>query len=119
MPMYTFACKDCGTSETEFVHNYDNLAAPICPNCGKIMGRDLVADSFHTPKDSYDKPIHSDALAVSPLQKEEHERLFPYIKLDEKCRPIFDNYKDHQRYLDETGHFKARKKNRRRATRIS
>jgi len=119
MPMYTFACKDCGTSKTEFVHKYDDLVAPECLRCGDIMDRDLAADSFHTAGDSYSKPIHSDALAVSPLQRKEHEELFPYIKLDHKCRPIFDNYKDHQRYLDETGHFKARKKNRRRTTKLS
>ena len=72
------------------MREYDNLCV-ICHECGKHMVRDMRADLFNTPNDSYTKPLHSDALAIAPSQRKEHEQKFPYIKLDKKCRPIFDN----------------------------
>ena len=58
----------------------------------------------------YSKPIHSDSLAISPTQVAEHKRLFPNIEIDSEGRPVFDNYKDHDAYLEATGFAKSPQK---------
>lgn len=64
--------------------------------------------SFRVHGDSYHKAIHSDALAIHPDQRKEHERLYPDIKIDSKNRPVFDNFQKHDAYLEATGHVKNR-----------
>jgi len=74
-----------------------------CGYCGKSMLRDIAADMpFVSGGHDYRRAIHSDSLAISPDQRAAHEKQFPYIKLDSECRPIFDNFKNHERYLKET-----------------
>lgn len=68
--------------------------------------------SFRVHGASYHKAIHSDALAIHPDQRKEHERQHPDIKIDEKCRPIFDNFKAHDKYLEDTGYVKNRAPNK-------
>jgi len=92
---------------------------PVCLICDKSMQRDFKADLFATPNDSYRVPLHSDALAVAPSQRKEHQQKFPYIELDKKCRPILDNFRDHERYLKESGCVKNPGKNKRRSTKVS
>ncbi|KKN79142.1 hypothetical protein LCGC14_0343300 [marine sediment metagenome] len=75
--------------------------------------------SFRVHADSYHKDIHSDALAIHSSQREEHERLYPDIKIDEKNRPVFDNFKKHDKYLDDTGHVKNRAPNQPRTVRAT
>jgi hypothetical protein len=62
---------------------------------------------------NYTKPIHSDALAIHPDQRAEHEKLFPDIRIDSECRPIFDNFTKHEAYLKKTGFRKETQKIRR------
>ena len=118
MPEFSFICNECGTRKTEFVKRHVDLIIPCCLNCTQQMSRDFHADAPNVPAGGYCRAIHSDSLAVAPSQRGEHERLFPYITLDNKCRPVFDNYTDHQRYLDETGFVKNRAKQRRRLTKV-
>jgi len=120
MPMYTFICTECGVRKTEVASmaEVDSLK-PFCLNCGNDMGRDYKADLFSTPNDSYRTPIHSDSLAIAPSQRKEHERDYPYIKIDEKCRPVFDNYGDHKKYLDATGFTKNPGKSKRKSVKVS
>lgn len=120
MPSYTFACKDCGTRKTEVARMSEvGDLHPSCLECGRDMQRDYKSDMFSTPNDSYRTPLHSDSLAIAPSQRKEHEQQYPYIKLDSKCRPIFDNFKDHDRYLNETGFRKQPGKSKRRSTKVS
>lgn len=119
MPEYSFVCNDCGTRKTEYVKRHALLVVPCCPECTEQMSRDFRTDIPRAHKDCYSKPIHSDSLAISPDQREEHERKFPYIKLDNKCRPIFDRFETHERYLNETGFRKNPGKQRRRARKVS
>ena len=116
MPVYSFRCKDCNNTKTEFVHRHQDLVVPKCNKCNNKMVRDFKADMFRTHADSYARPIHSDSLAISPEQRKEHEQKFPYIKLDSQCRPVFDNYKDHKKYLDANGYIKVQKKKKVTAT---
>jgi hypothetical protein len=81
------------------------------------MLRNYAAENAHTPADSYATPLHSDSLAIAPDQAEEHRRLFPDIKLDEQCRPVFEKYSQHDAYLEKCGFVKQTNKHgKRRAT---
>ena len=119
MPEYSFICNDCGVRKTEYVKRHADLEVPNCLQCQQPMARDFNTDLINTPGDSYRNPIHSDSLAISPEQRKEHEQKFPYIKLDDKCRPIFDKFGPHERYLEETGFQKLPGKQRRRMKRVS
>lgn len=54
----------------------------------------------------YSKPIVSQSLAINPCQAAEHRRMFPYIKLVDDQFPVFDNYQEHDAYLNEAGFVK-------------
>jgi len=82
------------------------------------MNRNFAADIPHAPN-TYKRPIHSDSLAINPEQRKEHEQKFPDIKLDNQCRPIFDNFASHQRYLDKCNLVKERKKVKPKGVRIA
>lgn len=90
-----------------------------CTDCNVKMDRDFQADLPFASGGDYNKPIHSDALAISPTQRAEHERLFPDIKLDEQCRPTFSNYITHDKYLKKTGFRKERQKTKPRGKKIA
>ena len=62
---------------------------------------------------NYLNPVHSDALAIHPDQRAEHEQLFPNIRIDKQNRPVFDNFKDHEDYLKKTNMVKVRQKTHR------
>ena len=80
------------------------------------MERNWQESNIHATPDSYSQALHSDSLAISPSQVEEHRRHFPDIELDNECRPVFSNYKQHDAYLEKTGFRKKRSRNRRKAT---
>ncbi len=102
MPVHNFVCEACNIrihfSTTKGVHK--------CPECGE----DMWCQFSGSICGNYDHPIHSDAMAVHPSQRAEHEREFPNIRLDGQCRPILNNYKDHEAYLKKTGFVKAKQK---------
>jgi hypothetical protein len=84
------------------------------------MNRDFRADiPFASGGDYGSRAIHSDSLAINPSQRKEHEKLFPNIKLDNQCRPIFDNFQSHQKYLDKCNLVKERKKIKPKGVRIA
>jgi len=84
------------------------------------MNRDLRVDlPFMSGGDYGDRAIHSNSLAINPSQRSEHEQKFPNIKLDSQCRPIFDNFRDHQNYLDKCNIVKERKKIKPKGVRIA
>lgn len=109
MPSYSFICPKCGNKE-ERVRVMKNAGKKcLCTLCGADMNRDFTADLPHAAND-YKKPIHSDSLAISPDQRTEHLKTFPDIKLDSQNRPVFDNFRVHQKYLDKCNIVKERKK---------
>ena len=101
MVEHKFVCDACNIlikdSSTE-VH--------VCPQCGEDMRWDLHV-AIHG---NYKTPIHSDSLAINPCQVAEHKKMFPNIELDGDCRPVFDNFQNHEAYLDKTGFVKLPKK---------
>lgn len=110
MPRYNFIC-ECGQT-IEVVRSMDKSNEPWKCLCGRKMRRDFKAEGVRTGVGDYRKVIQSDSLAISPRQRAEHERIFPDVKLDDQCRPVFDSYKAHQKYLDQCGFIKhpAKKK---------
>lgn len=119
MPRYTFTCKECRRSFEVVRSMKDADKFCGCGYCDKPMSRDITADVPFVSGGEYHKAIHSDSLAISPTQRAEHERMFPNIKLDSECRPVFDNFTDHDAYLEKCGFKKERQKCRRKGKRIA
>lgn len=91
MATHRFVCNECSVA----IEDTTTKGVHICPSCDGEMRWDLNI-GIHG---NYKHPIHSDALAISPTQVAEHEQLFPNIRLDEQCRPVFDKYTDHEAYI--------------------
>ncbi len=92
---HSFTCNYCKRTTTDT----NTKKIHRCLSCGGDMQWDLNI-AIHG---NYTHPIHSDALAIHPNQRAEHEQLFPNIRLDGQNRPIFDNFMDHENYLKKCG----------------
>ena len=104
MAIHDFTCDDCGIT----IQDHTTKEIHRCYKCGKDMRWDLNIN-IHG---NYKIPIHSDSLALPEHQRAEHEQLFPDIKLDEECRPIFDNFRSHEKYLKQIGAVKHPQRNK-------
>lgn len=93
MAIHRYVCDKCKV----FIERENTKIEYDCPKCSEEMRWDLHI-AIHG---NYKRPVHSDALAISPDQRAEHERRFPNIRLDEVCRPIFEKFTDHEAYLKE------------------
>ena len=104
MAIHSFIC-ECGKqiedTTTKGIHK--------CPECKQDMALDCKV-AIHG---NYQHPVHSDSLAIHPSQRAEHEREFPNVRLDKQCRPVFDNFTQHENYLKKTGFQKLPQKIRR------
>ncbi len=111
MPIYSVKCPHCGAVD-EHVQTMRNANRKHkCPKCGTAMVRDWSADApFVSGGHQYRRAIHSDSLAISPDQVAEHKKQFPNIRIDSECRPIFENFKDHDAYLKKCGFKKERQR---------
>jgi hypothetical protein len=114
MPTYCFICPKCGITAEDFRLPQNASKPLLCINCGTEMRRDFGAEKVNAGNKEYGKPLHSDSLAISPEQVTEHQRLFPDVKIDSQCRPVFENYKQHDNYLKKTGFVKEPQKRRKR-----
>ena len=103
MIIHEFICDDCDIivkdTNTKCVHK--------CPECDKEMRWNLTGMAIHG---HYQHPVHSDALAIHPDQRAEHECLFPNIEIDKQNRPVFNNFVDHENYLEKCNLVKVPKK---------
>lgn len=91
MTTHRFVCNKCKV----FVEDTTTKGTHKCPKCSIDMALDCRV-AIHG---NYLIPIHSDAMAISPTQVDEHKRLFPDIEIDSQCRPVFDNFTKHEAYL--------------------
>jgi len=114
MQLYKFAC-DCGRKQEVMWPMSRSKELLVC-ECGEKMYR---VYNFHNKGMSYKRPIHSDSLAIAPSQRKEHGQRFPDIKLDAACRPIFDNFSAHQKYLNDCNIVKDRQKLKPKGVRIA
>lgn len=117
MPLYSFICPGCGRKD-ERMRVMKNAGKKCMCTCGVRMNRDLAAD-IPFASGEYHRAVHSDSLAISPDQREEHLKTFPNIKLDSQNRPVFDNFQNHQAYLDKCNLVKERKKIKPKGKRIA
>jgi len=106
MPEYKFAC-DCGNRESVIWPMKDSGKILKCSKCGQDMYREY---NFSIGGDTYSKPIVSDSLAISPEQIPEHRQHFPDVEVTPEGQPVFENYKQHESYLQKTGFVKERQK---------
>lgn len=110
MATHRFVCNCGGVIEdntTKGIH--------VCPECGE----DMALDCRIAIHGNYRTPIHSDSMAISPTQRAEHERLFPDIRLDDQCRPTFDNFTKHKNYMRKCGIVKHSQKIKPKSERIA
>ena len=115
IPQYDFACK-CGNKQSVIWPMSRSGELLECSKCGGQMYREY---SFHTPKDSYSKPIASDSLAINPDQIAEHREQFPDIEVRPDGVPVFDKFSQHENYLRKTGFIKHRQKLKPKGERIA
>ena len=118
MPRYCFYCPKCKVN-LEVVRPMAEADDPWRCLCGKDMQRYFASEGVRTGGKYYNRPIHSDSLAISPTQVEEHKRLFPNIQLDKQCRPVFDKFGPHEDYLRKTGFKKLPCKKKRKCKKIA
>ena len=95
MATHRFVCDECAIT----VEDSTTKGIHFCPRCSGEMYWDVQVNF----QSGYERPVHSDALAIHPDQRAEHEQTFPNIRLDKQNRPVFDNLHDHQAYLDKCG----------------
>jgi hypothetical protein len=105
MPQYNFAC-DCGEKQS-VIRSMKDYKKPLKCKCGEKMYR---VYNFSVGGDTYSKPIVSDSLAISPTQIAEHKKHFPDVKVTPDGQPVFDNFKQHESYLEKTGFVKHTQK---------
>jgi len=74
------------------------------------MIRDYSEEKVNTGNKEYGSEIHSDSLAIMPSQVKEHQQKFPDVKIDNEGRPVFDNYQQHDKYLEQIGAVKMPQK---------
>jgi len=117
MPVYCWVCPECG-EKAEVVRPMSDCSQPLTCVCGVNMRRDYAAQKTNAGNKEYAKTKYSDSLAISPSQVEEHKKLFPDVKIDSQCRPGFDNYRQHNDYLEKTGFFKEVGKRKKRGRRL-
>lgn len=125
MPTFKFTCKVCG----EQIEKYDPLAnqsdEPVCGECEKkacrtkmsapVGSKESSVFGFRVGNREYASPIISQSLAINPEQAAEHRAAFPDVALKDDQFPVFENYQQHEAYLEKSGFVKQR--NRRTRTR--
>jgi hypothetical protein len=98
--MYSFKCPECGGAREVVKTMSESDGIVVCKRCTIPMDRDFQADLPHAASDRYDKPIVSASMAMAIDQIPEHKRLFPDIEVTPQGEPVFDNYADHDAYLE-------------------
>ena len=91
---HTYVCPECG----KIKETYYPGRVHRCSKCHVVMTR-----SFAKRIDSGDYSHKSDALAISPLQMEEHGKLFPDIKVHPDGCPEFTSVKQQDDYMKKCG----------------
>jgi len=117
--MYKWRCKNCHNefeTESDIDYDWSDVTMVYTANC-MFCGGDLSAGfaprrAFNIGNKVYLHPRHSDSLAIHPDQVTEHKKLFPDVKIDSDCRPVFESFKQEDKYLETTGFYKHPQKTR-------
>lgn len=114
MPFFNFKCDVCGFERDTLRYVRPNEREVMCRECGgpttQIRESEATINFVVDPRADrfYLNELHSDSLGIAPSQVAEHRRLFPEIPIDDVCRPVFTNFKDHDNYLKATGFWKQK-----------
>lgn len=100
--IYEFQCPKCGAKQ-EVVRMMSEASDPVMCDCGVPMKRKYGFRVGPTQKQRYARPIVSDSLAMNPEQIPEHRHMFPNIEVTSEGQPVFDNFVDHDAYLNKCG----------------
>ena len=115
---YDFSCPKCGIVK-EIVRMISERDEPVVCDCGAQMKRKYGFRVSAGRKQRYARSIVSDSLAISVDQIEEHRKKFPDIQITPEGQPVFDNYEDHNRYLEACNIQKLPQKIKRKGKRIA
>lgn len=96
---YDFSCPECGAKQ-EVVRPVVYRDSPVMCKCGVSMKRKYGFRVGAGRKQRYARSIVSDSLAIHPDQIPEHRRMFPNIEVTSEGQPVFDNFTDHEDYLN-------------------
>jgi len=107
MATYIYQCGDCGRREDIIKPMAESDRVEVCPTCGYLMTKDIMANTPTVYQSGYSKDLHSDALAIHPSQRAEHQELYPDVKVDKQCRPVLTSVKQADKYYDARGVVKA------------
>ena len=100
MAIYAYTCSKCHRQEDVVKPMADSDRAEECPTCGYPM-RKHFADNVPTVyQDGYSHDLHSDALAIHPSQRAEHQERYPDVKIDHLNRPVLTSARQADKYYD-------------------
>lgn len=121
MPRYCYLCPECDRKEEVVRPMSDSESTWRCIICDEDMERDYQAEMplVGAGNRSYHKPIVSDSLAMNPNQIPEHRRLFPNVQVTSEGQPVFDNFSDHEKYLQKCNIVKEPQRKKKCGKRIS
>ena len=119
IPTYCFICHECGSIKEVVKPVSERNDLVQCDTCRCAMLRDFAAEGVNSGNKEYAKPIHSDAMAISPDRIKEHQQNFPDVKLDSQCRPVLENYQQHKKYAEGRGFIKPPIRKKKRGKRIA
>ena len=105
MPLYTFICDNCHTTE-EVVRPMSEAGDDRTCKCKHKMRRCFSPPIVLGTNKQYGHSIVSESLAIGEDQIAEHRRMFPDIEVTPDGCPVFDNYAKHDAYLEKTGFMK-------------
>jgi len=114
MPIYEYRCEICGKEEERVLPMSADIPSSVpCTRFaefgdGACKGTAHRVYSFASGNTEYNNPIISQSLAVHPEQAAEHRAAFPDVKLKDNQFPVFENYQQHDKYLEKSGFVKRK-----------
>jgi putative FmdB family regulatory protein len=116
---YDFSCPRCEVAVEVILPMARAGEEQKCKECDSVMQRDFSGINVSKGHKQYHRPIVSDSMAMNPEQIPEHRRLFPNIQVTPEGQPVFDNYTDHENYLNKCNIVKGSGKKKKRGKRIA
>ena len=107
MPTYIYSCSKCHAAKEDSCRMADKKESLPC-ECGSVMNRDFGLEG--PSKSNGDYELISDSLAINPCQTKAHYKLFPDVVVLPDGRLKFNSFRNHDKYLDQTGFYKNRQK---------
>jgi hypothetical protein len=124
MPIYCYRCPKCDAARDVVKPMRQAGDEEYCTRCAQegdgtvVLNRDYGNERKGVTGTRKGKTFWSQSLAISPSQANEHERMFPNVRVRADGCLGFDSVKERSDYCDRTGFYKRPGKKRRRTTKI-